>query len=288
MAPAVPRVVWTLWLQGWDTAPPLVRACLTSWQRRNPEWTIRALSREDVGRYLDLPSVYPSVDFSLLSPAAFSDMVRLALLSEYGGVWVDSTVFCARPLQRWLDNCLSTGFFAFHRPGPDRMISSWFLVARPHHPMVDEWRERVRDYWEHRAAPDGYFWLHQLFAAAYQARPWFREMWDATPKLSSAGPHYLVPYEPRLYGRLTRRRRAHLLSGTDPVYKLSHRGPQSGPTPGSVYEFFCNWADEAVLPDSRPITWEDRLLLLTERSSEAARWRWRRARQHLDMRRTRA
>jgi mannosyltransferase OCH1-like enzyme len=34
----LPRVVWMLWWQGWEVAPPLVRACRDSWQRHHPEW----------------------------------------------------------------------------------------------------------------------------------------------------------------------------------------------------------------------------------------------------------
>ncbi|MGH6952032.1 MAG: capsular polysaccharide synthesis protein, partial [Vitreimonas sp.] len=30
---SLPRIVWTLWLQGWDAAPETARACLASWRR---------------------------------------------------------------------------------------------------------------------------------------------------------------------------------------------------------------------------------------------------------------
>src|SRR3954453_20542988 len=138
MAEGLPRVVWTLWLQGWETAPPLVQACLRSWQRRNPTWTVRTLTRDNISQYLDLLSTYPDVNLDQIPAAALSDMIRIALLSQHGGVWADSTVFCVMPLDRWIDDYSRTGFFAFARPGPDRMLSSWFLASEPHHPLTVE------------------------------------------------------------------------------------------------------------------------------------------------------
>src|SRR3954466_1332296 len=91
MAEGIPRVVWTLWLQGWETAPPLVQACLRSWQRRNPTWTVRALTRENIDDHLDFAAIYPAVDMAEVPIAALSDMIRIALLCQHGGIWTDST-----------------------------------------------------------------------------------------------------------------------------------------------------------------------------------------------------
>jgi Capsular polysaccharide synthesis protein len=41
--------IWMLWLQGWDNAPAIVRACLESWRGRNPGWRVEALDANTVG-----------------------------------------------------------------------------------------------------------------------------------------------------------------------------------------------------------------------------------------------
>jgi hypothetical protein len=46
---------------------------------------------------------------------------------------------------------------------------------------------------------------------------------------------------------MTRRARARVRSGVDPVYKLSHREEHSSPDPRSAYDFFRRWA----------VTWPD-------------------------------
>jgi hypothetical protein len=277
MVEGLPRVVWTLWLQGWETAPPLVQACLRSWQRRNPTWTVRTLTRDNISQYLDLLSTYPDVNLDQIPAAALSDMIRIALLSQHGGVWADSTVFCVMPLDRWIDDYSRTGFFAFARPGPDRMLSSWFLASEPHHPLTVELRDRVREYWQDRSTADHYFWFHRLFSEAYRTQDTFREVWDATPEIRSDGPHYFVPYRTRLAGKMTHRARARILSGADPVYKLTHRAQFSSPDPRSAYAFFNQWAESPASPQYNGQSSGPRFILVADRVSEKVRWTCRHA-----------
>ena len=275
MADGIPRVVWTLWLQGWDAAPPLVQACLRSWQQRNPTWTVRPLTAENIREHLDLATIYPDVNLAGTPPVTVSDLVRIALLAEHGGVWADSTTFCVTPLDEWLHDHTTSGFFAFARPGPDRMLSNWFLASQPGHPLTVELRDRVQAYWRDRPAPDHYFWFHRLFGEAYRTAETVREVWDATPTIRSDGPHYFVPYSRRLAGRMSRRARARVLSGTDPVYKLSHRTRPSREDGRSAYDFFCRWADEPVDAAADGSAHAPRLLLATDRAGERVRWTFR-------------
>ena len=73
---------------------------------------------------------------SLIPPAAESDLLRLYLLNKYGGVWVDSTNLCRRPLNDWLPSAASQGFFAFfpdlqspEHKGVPHIISSAFALS---------------------------------------------------------------------------------------------------------------------------------------------------------------
>jgi len=278
MTSGIPRVLWTLWLQGWEQSPALVQACLRSWQLRNPTWSVRALTMENLGRYVDLGATYPGVDLDRIPAPALSDMIRIALLTRHGGVWADSTVFCVTPLDQWLDDYSRTGFFAFSRPGPHRMVSSWFLASEPHHPLTTAWEDRVRRYWHGRSAPDEYYWFHHLFAEAYGEDDTFRRIWDATPKLPSTGPHYFVPYGARLAGRMTQRARARVLSETEPVYKLCHRVHPSPPGRETAHDFFCHWADEGVWRPEAGTRPAYRPLLVVDRIGEKVRWTYRHAR----------
>lgn len=229
----VTRVVWMLWLQGWDRAPELVRSCAQTWRRLNPGWTVRLLDRAALADVLP-DDALAHVAGKTLEPEAWSDVVRLELLARYGGVWVDATVYCLRPLDEWLPPRLTAGFFAFERPVPDRMLSSWFLAAVQGSGIVQRWRRAARDYWAARASRDEYFWVHRLFAECHASDPGFQADWAAVPTLSAVGPHWFQPYETRLTARPTADDETFLKNPDVPLIKLSHRGQPHRAPPGSL------------------------------------------------------
>ena len=140
-----PKKLFMVWFQGWDRTPEVVTHCRRSWEYHNPTWEIHLLDKDNLSDYIDLD------DFSylheILPPSELSDIVRIHLLERYGGVWADATCFCGRPLEGYLDGYLDSGFFAFSRPGQDRMISSWFLAAAPGNRLVETYCRATRAYW---------------------------------------------------------------------------------------------------------------------------------------------
>src|ERR1700733_14260116 len=144
------KTVWTCWFQGRENAPPLVKECLTSWERNNPNWKIRCLDATSIERYVPLRE-YIDLNNQSLTAASLSDILRILLLREFGGVWIDATLYCNRPLDEWLSGVMSEGFFAFPAPGPDRLLSSWFLSAAADNYLISGWCRRTVDYWSARA-----------------------------------------------------------------------------------------------------------------------------------------
>ena len=278
----IPKIIWMLWLQGWDEAPDIVKACRKTWEVHNPDWTIHALNAAELQKYLDTPSLAPPrssaritaaeslsdrIRLTLLgwwkrirsaaSPETLSDLIRITLLERYGGVWVDSTVYCLKPLDAWLPEMFGSGFFAFAKPGPDRMLSSWFLAASKGNYLVHEWRRRAVEYWSHRTKRHHYFWFHHLFAEAYNSDPHFRVAWDSTPEVSADKPHYFVPYE-KLIAPLSSSDLRLLDTPSTPVLKLTHKLPDAQYASDAVLCHLCTRADaawqraRAVARDKRP------------------------------------
>jgi len=233
------RTIWALWWQGWAAAPDLVRACAASWRQHNPGWDIHYLSHETLKPCLRaLPELQDIIEKGLPLDA-LSDVVRIELLNRHGGLWVDSTVYCLRPLDGWIHEAMPRGFFAFDRPAPDRMLSSWFLAAEPESHVVQTWRRMAFAYWNERAQRDDYFWFHRLFSQAYQTDARFRAMWDATPKISADAPHCFIPYEERLFAAVDEPTRRLVDEARTPVLKLTHKVPHENGGPGTTYRWLC-------------------------------------------------
>jgi hypothetical protein len=217
-----PKNIWMLWLQGWETAPETVQACAESWRRRNPGWRLQTLDRASLAQHLD-PADTDLFRAASGPPEALSDRIRIALLLRHGGVWADGTALCVRPLDGWLPAHLGSGFFAFERPVPDRMIASWFLAATQGSVIVQQWHDAVRAYWAQRTECDDYFWFHELFAHCYAKDTLFREAWDSTPKLPAMHRFHFGPDDPRLTSPPTREDLTALEYPPSPVLKLTYK-----------------------------------------------------------------
>jgi hypothetical protein len=143
------RVVWMLWLQGFESAPPIVRLCVRSWKVRNPTWQVIELSDANLSDYIDSDSLARLRSIRNVKPQKIANLVRLYLISRHGGVWADSTCFCCKPLDSWIHDYMDSGFFAFRfkadkwlrdtensglsgivtRAGA-KILSNWFFAAR--------------------------------------------------------------------------------------------------------------------------------------------------------------
>ena len=89
-------IIWTLWLQGFDCAPDLVKVALKNTEQfaLNNGFQFRFLDEETLYDYVDFPEwIIEKRKSGILTNTGLADLLRVTLLAEYGGVWVDSTVF---------------------------------------------------------------------------------------------------------------------------------------------------------------------------------------------------
>ena len=79
------KIIWTCWFQGRENAPYLVAKCLSSWERNNPDWEFHCLDATSIERYVSLRQ-YVDLSRQSVTAASLSDILRIALLHEFGGV----------------------------------------------------------------------------------------------------------------------------------------------------------------------------------------------------------
>lgn len=212
------KTLWIYWNTGIKAAPPIVHKCVDSWKHHNPTWKIVLLDNTNLRDYYKGTQDGRSIQ-------AWSDVVRINLLKEYGGVWVDATVACNKPLDSWLPAHTKTGFFAFRKPKPDTEVASWFLYADKDNCIVDRWKLLVDEYWKNRPNMD-YLWFHGLFNNVLED-PACQTMWNKTkPWLANHkplpetpdNPHWFTPYNASRWTKI----RKQGLPLTGPCYKLAH------------------------------------------------------------------
>ena len=197
-----PRHVFIFWAQGFHDVPWFVPHVVSSWRRRNPNWKVYLLSESDIGRVVEIDGgMITRFGDDLI---AMSDVLRINLLRDHGGVWADATLLSLRSLDDWLTGVElgrdfgRSGFFAFERPrlgqfgrpAADEVLDNWFFYADPRDDRVRRALSAVvaamEDYWRDRLVKDEYFWLFDVFIRVHRENPDFQLVWEATPRLGAA------------------------------------------------------------------------------------------------------
>ena len=154
--------IWTLWLQGEDKAPPLVKACFKS-IRKNCKQELVVLDENTIWDYIALPpEIIEKRKAGKIGHAHFADICRVELLYEHGGFWLDSTGFATSPIPDWIVNEDFFVYMAGQNVGsPYSYMQNCFIRARKGAFLLAAWRAMILNYWVHENHCFDYF-MHQL------------------------------------------------------------------------------------------------------------------------------
>ncbi|PRD56479.1 capsular polysaccharide synthesis protein [Sphingobacterium gobiense] len=128
------KIIWQYWGQGFQDGniPEIVSLCTASVDQHKGNYTVIRLDDESVKEYLDMPAfVWEKLDnMSDFNRTFFSDLLRVALLKVYGGVWLDATIFLSGSLPPHLEQ------------------HEYFLYQRdPDEPYKRYWESTYAYYW---------------------------------------------------------------------------------------------------------------------------------------------
>lgn len=88
--------IWVCWWTGEETAPELVKQCIKSIRKQSGSHPVNFIDKNSYSVYIDIPEyMMGKVEEGKMGLAHLSDYMRISLLEKYGGLWLDSTIFCA-------------------------------------------------------------------------------------------------------------------------------------------------------------------------------------------------
>ena len=88
--------IWVCWWTGLDSAPALVKKCVLSTVNNAGDHPVHILTQDNIGEYIDIPPhMTDKVKSGQMGLAHLADYLRVKLLSIYGGLWLDATMFCS-------------------------------------------------------------------------------------------------------------------------------------------------------------------------------------------------
>ncbi|HOY47102.1 MAG TPA: capsular polysaccharide synthesis protein [Alphaproteobacteria bacterium] len=204
--------IYSLWLQGEDAAPALVKACARS-VRRNCTQELVVLDKKSLFDKIDLPGVIvDKYNQGKIAHAHFADIARVELLHNHGGFWLDATGFVTSPIPDWIIN---EDFFVY-LAGSDTsykfaysFMQNCFIRARKGSYLLDAWRAMILEYWKKEPKNFDYF-MHQLmFKTLVENDPRAIEYFAKMPHVAQDPTHALwwkyrdMPFDKALFDKVT-------------------------------------------------------------------------------------
>lgn len=104
----------------------------------NPDWTVRMLNSRNLSSVIRRPIPRR---FNEWNHTQCSDWVRLALLYEKGGVWMDASIIVLAGVECWVDVRGEYDIQGFHFPNSTEVLENWAMAAAPRNPFVQHWME---------------------------------------------------------------------------------------------------------------------------------------------------
>lgn len=165
--------IWSLWWQGEENMPEIVKLCLSSIDRNKGTHPFTLLTKHNFHDYVEMPAhIMKKLDDGVLSLTHFSDIVRMYLLSHYGGLWLDATIYAAKPVN---NDIFTPGYFSIKGGCNPKSyavtMGRWSSFCQGAHKgsMLCEFALRFQlEYWKEHTMPVDYIFIDYVFALAHE------------------------------------------------------------------------------------------------------------------------
>jgi hypothetical protein len=135
----IPKVIWTYW--DTEELPEFIQKCIETWRHFNSDYEINILNMNNYQKYTDM-DVTKLRHYSKDKPQLTADYIRVILLKKHGGVWMDASIICTKPIKFKSD----TEFFVYYSDnngilGKNKypIVENWFIATSKNNIFMNEW-----------------------------------------------------------------------------------------------------------------------------------------------------
>ena len=178
------KIIWQFWGQGWDfeKLPDVVKISYKSVEKYKKDYEIIHLDMNNINDYLEIPAyILKKVENKKMGFAHFTDIIRLALLYNYGGIWIDATILLTDYLPQ---EYFEMDYFMFQRDDNlenkkdwedyDDFYFSWnnemkvrvlnsIIFAKKNNEIIKTLLDMLLIFWEHNDLVPNYFFFQVLY-----------------------------------------------------------------------------------------------------------------------------
>ncbi|KAJ3098329.1 hypothetical protein HDU96_011136 [Phlyctochytrium bullatum] len=141
----IPKRIWAFWDGKRSEIPWMIRAMVAGWRWHNPGYNVTVVTAEQVWEIVSVPIPHNFWDSSITRQQR-ANWMRLAILNEFGGFWIDASTIMTSSLDYILERQrrLRTEAYAFHiepfTENPQMPVyETYFLATVPTGMWISSW-----------------------------------------------------------------------------------------------------------------------------------------------------
>ena len=181
----IPPPIWVCWLQGEDKMPSIIKLCVESIRTMAHSRPVILITFDNIDKYVHVPElITQKLHDGDISYTHYADYLRVLLLRDYGGLWIDASIYVTKPI---LFNPKPDSLYTIKIPTKDNVYVSEYkwtvslLGCAPGNILFTHLELLLRKYIEdHRSFID-FFLLDYLIAILYDSNSDIRHMIDSVP-----------------------------------------------------------------------------------------------------------
>ena len=189
------KVIWVYWRQGEENAPGIVRKCIRSIRENSSGYRVIVLDGNKLSDYLTMPDfIEKKHKEGKIKEALYSDLLRISLLLEYGGVWCDATCFMTSNIPSIVED---VPFFMFNMCllFPNTIpseCSSWFIKADKGNVTLRKLRNVLFHYYRKHGWTPNYYLFHITLGLLIHTDEEVHKEWEDKPYICNMNPHVFL------------------------------------------------------------------------------------------------
>jgi len=206
------NIIWSIWWQGEENAPEVVKRCFASVRRHCGDKEFKVITKNNFRDYIQLPEhILKKLDAGIITLTHLSDILRFYLLSRYGGMWIDATIFVIKNIP---EEIFERDYYVIRREenpysygvNRDRWIT-YLQAAKKNNLLCSFGYDFFVEYWKEKNCLIDYMLIDYVVEIAYKNFPKVTKILDTVPlnnpEIEGLRPLLNSPFDEKKFANLT-------------------------------------------------------------------------------------
>lgn len=233
------NIIWQYWHDGEENAPLLIQKCFKSVRKCMPNYKQVILSFDTIKDYVELPQrYYDLLKKGKIPIAHFSDVLRVYLLSKYGGTWIDSTIYLTDKIS---DDIMNSSFCVLQKDplkdNHENKIFCFFIHTKGYSEHIGMMKRILDLYWADNDYVINYFMFEHISTILSDKTPALKAEWDSMPHFKN--PETSGSLQARMFEDFNEKEWKEMTSNLS-MHKLTYKNLTSKTSGKSYYDYIIS------------------------------------------------